>query len=89
MTVLETGVTAMTMTKADTEAAQSLRILLGRNVRRLREARMLSQGGLAARIPGWEQAMVSDVECGKRDLKISSLTKLAVALGVTEGHLLQ
>ncbi len=62
--------------------------VLARNVRRLREARGLSQNALAKRA-GISQTAVWGIEEGRRrDPNVSTVAALAAALGVAMEHLL-
>jgi len=62
---------------------------LGLNVKRLREAKGLSQNALA-KVSGVSQAFISDVERGHRQAAMSTiLAALARALGVTVDELLR
>lgn len=59
-----------------------MRKLVGRNVRRLRIARQLTQEQFAER-SGFSQQYISDLERGRRNPTIVSLYELAQALGAT------
>ena len=60
-----------------------MRALVGRNVRRIREAKGLTQEAFAER-SGFSQQYISDLERGRRNPTIVTLYELAQALGV--GH---
>ena len=60
-----------------------MRRLVGRNVRRIRLAKGLTQEQFAES-SGFTQQYLSDLECGRRNPTIVSLYELAQALGV--GH---
>jgi transcriptional regulator with XRE-family HTH domain len=60
---------------------------LGQNVRRLREAKGLSQEAYAEEA-GIHRTYVSDIERGKRNPTITVVEKLAIPLGVSAGALL-
>lgn len=64
-----------------------MRKLVGRNVRRLRMARDLTQEQFAER-SGFSQQYISDLERGRRNPTIVSLYELAQALGSTPVDLL-
>jgi transcriptional regulator with XRE-family HTH domain len=64
-----------------------MRVRLGRNVRRLREARGWSQEDYAERA-GIHRTYVSDIERGSRNPTITVVEKLAKPLGVRPGKLL-
>jgi transcriptional regulator with XRE-family HTH domain len=61
---------------------------LGINVRRLREAKSLSQEAFAFEA-GIHRTYVSDIERGARNPTITVVEKLAIALGVTAAELLR
>lgn len=65
-----------------------MRKLVGRNVRRLRLERGMTQEQFAER-SGFSQQYISDLERGRRNPTIVSLYELAVALGVTPVLLLE
>jgi len=64
-----------------------IRARLGRNVRKLREARGWSQEDYADRA-GIHRTYVSDIERGRRNPTIIVVEKLAAPLEVTAGQLL-
>lgn len=64
-----------------------MRKLVGRNVRRIRLERGLTQEEFAER-SGFSQQYISDLERGRRNPTIVSLYELAVALGTTPVALL-
>jgi transcriptional regulator with XRE-family HTH domain len=64
-----------------------VRTRLGRNVRRLREAKGWSQEAFAHEAD-IHRTYVSDIERGARNPTILIVEKLAVPLGVTAGELL-
>lgn len=59
-----------------------MRLLVGRNVKRIRTARGLTQEELAER-SGFSQQYLSDLERGRRNPTIVSLWELAQALAAT------
>lgn len=61
---------------------------LGSNLRRLREAKGLSQEAFAFEA-GIHRTYVSDIERGARNPTITVVENLAVALGVTPSELLR
>ncbi len=61
---------------------------LGRNLRRAREQAELTQEQVAER-SGVHATEVSRIEGGKRDPKVSTLRRLAEAVGVPPGDLLR
>jgi transcriptional regulator with XRE-family HTH domain len=65
-----------------------IRQRLGRNVRRLREGKTLSQEAFADEA-GIHRTYVSDIERGARNPTITVVERLAVALGVGAGELLR
>lgn len=64
------------MARRDVYAA---RYILARNLRRLRHARMMTQEQLA-NAAGLRQALVSELESSKIDVRIDTLSRLAMAL---------
>lgn len=60
---------------------------LGTNLRQLRQERDLSQEELSAR-SGVQAGEISRIEHGKRDPRVSTVLKLAKALRVAPGRLL-
>ena len=64
----------------------ALRIIVGANIRRLRELRGLPQDELAHRAEV-HPTYLSGVETGKRNITMNVLERLAQALGVTEAEL--
>lgn len=71
------------------ETAEERQVLvdLGARIRARRQARGLTLAALALRC-GLPAAALSQIETGKRDLRVSSLFRIAVALGVTMETLL-
>lgn len=65
-----------------------LQRVVGRNIRRLRRARGLSQEDLAAEI-GVHRTYMGGVERGERNLTLRSLERLADRLGVSPLSLLE
>lgn len=66
----------------------ALQIVVGRNIRRLRQKRGLSQEDLADEI-GVHRTYMGGVERGERNLTLRSLERLAARLGVSPLSLLQ
>ena len=64
-----------------------VRTRLGRNVRRLREAKGWSQEAYADEV-GIHRTYVSDIERGARNPTVMVVEKLALPLGVSAGSLL-
>jgi transcriptional regulator with XRE-family HTH domain len=64
-----------------------MRKLVGRNVRRIRAEREMTQEQFAER-SGFSQQYISDLERGRRNPTIVSLYELAQALGATPVELL-
>jgi len=62
--------------------------LLGRNVRRYRKLKGMTQEQLALEA-GMERSYVSDLERGQRNPSVRALGRLAAALRVQPMHLLQ
>jgi transcriptional regulator with XRE-family HTH domain len=65
-----------------------LQRIVGRNIRRLRRARGVSQEDLAAEI-GVHRTYMGGVERGERNLTLRSLERLAARLGVSPLSLLE
>ena len=63
-----------------------MRRLVGRNVRRFRQQKGLTQEAFAAQ-SGFTQQYISDLERGLRNPTVVSLYELAVVLGVTPSDL--
>lgn len=61
--------------------------LIGARLGGWRRAKGLTQAALAART-GLSQAAVSEIECGRRDVSLRTVFRMAVALDVTPGTLL-
>jgi transcriptional regulator with XRE-family HTH domain len=64
------------MARRDIYAA---RHILARNLRRLRRAQKMTQEQLA-NAAGLRQALISELESGKLDVRIDTLSRLAIAL---------
>ncbi|HXH53137.1 MAG TPA: helix-turn-helix transcriptional regulator [Sphingomicrobium sp.] len=69
------------------QACEFIRQRLARNVRRLREAQGLSQEAFADEA-GIHRTYVSDIERGARNPTVAVVERLARALGVAAGRLL-
>ncbi|HEU4661002.1 MAG TPA: helix-turn-helix transcriptional regulator [Pseudolabrys sp.] len=67
---------------------RSGRHLLGRNLRGLRLARGWTQDDLAAEA-GVRQALISELECGKVDVRLDTLQRIALALGARLSELFE
>jgi transcriptional regulator with XRE-family HTH domain len=65
-----------------------MRRLVGRNARKIRLAKGLTQEEFAER-SGFSQQYISDLERGRRNPTVVSLYELAQALGVTHMELVQ
>ena len=65
-----------------------MRKLVGTNVRRLREARHLTQEQLADK-SGFSQQYISGLEQGRRNPTVVTVYELAVALGVSHIDLMR
>ena len=64
-----------------TPRSASLRVLFARNLRRVRQARSLSQEKLAD-LAGLHRTYVGSVERGETNISIDNIEKLASALGI-------
>ena len=65
-----------------------MRRLVGRNVRRIRKAKGLTQETLAE-VSGFSQQYLSDLERGRRNPSVVTLYELSQALGVSHVDLVQ
>ncbi len=63
-------------------------IKLGKNLKRIRIAKKLSQGAIARKLKV-HRAYISGVENGKRNPTLATIQKLAEALGVSADELLK
>ena len=61
---------------------------LGRNLKRIRTAKGISQGEIG-RMLGVDKGFVSNIENGKTNPTLATITKLAKALGVSSDELLK
>ncbi|MDP2704514.1 MAG: helix-turn-helix transcriptional regulator [bacterium] len=61
---------------------------LGKNLKRIRTAKGISQGEVG-RILGVDKGFVSNIENGKTNPTLATITKLAKALGVSSDELLK
>lgn len=60
----------------------------GKNMKKIREAGKMSQGDIY-RITKIERAYTSNLESGKQNPKLETILKIAKALGVEIGNLIQ
>ncbi|MBL8158288.1 helix-turn-helix transcriptional regulator [bacterium] len=63
-------------------------IKLGRNIKRLREYRKMSQGDIC-RAVGLDRAQMSNIEAGKGNPTLATIEKIARALSVSTDELLK
>lgn len=61
---------------------------LGKNLKRIRTAKGISQGEIG-RILGVDKGFVSNIENGKTNPTLATITKLAKAVGVSVGELMK
>ena len=61
---------------------------LGKNLKRIRTAKGISQGEIG-RILGVDKGFVSNIENGKTNPTLATIAKLAKAVGVSVGELMQ
>ncbi|MEK7129009.1 MAG: DNA-binding protein [Candidatus Levybacteria bacterium RIFCSPLOWO2_01_FULL_38_13] len=61
---------------------------LGKNLKRIRTAKGISQGEIG-RILGVDKGFVSNIENGKTNPTLATITKLAKAIGVSTDELLK
>ena len=74
--------------RAAKKAESQAQLQLGERVRQLREARGWSQEGFAHE-GGLGRSFAGAIERGEKDVRLSTLTKLARALGVSLSQLLK
>lgn len=73
------------MARRDIYAA---RHILARNLRRLRRAQKMTQEQLA-NAAGLRQALISELESGKLDVRIDTLSRLVIALDTSMSELFE
>lgn len=61
---------------------------LGKNLKRIRTKKGISQGDIVRSL-GMDRAFVSNIENGKTNPTLSTITKLAKALGISTKELLE
>ena len=61
---------------------------LGQNMKRIRIAKQMTQGDICRKL-GVDRAYISNVESGNKNPTLSTITKLAKALGVSVDELLR
>ncbi|MDO8686944.1 MAG: helix-turn-helix transcriptional regulator [Candidatus Berkelbacteria bacterium] len=61
---------------------------LGRNLKRIRTEKGISQGDIVRSL-GMDRAFVSNIENGKTNPTLATITKLAKAIGVSVGELMK
>lgn len=61
---------------------------LGKNLKRIRTQKGISQGDIVRSL-GMDRAFVSNIENGKTNPTLATITKLAKALGVSVGELMK
>ncbi len=61
---------------------------LGKNIKRIREQRNMSQGDICREV-GFDRAQMSNIEAGKGNPTLATIEKIARALGVTSDELLK
>jgi transcriptional regulator with XRE-family HTH domain len=61
---------------------------LGQNMKRIRLAKHMTQGDICRKL-GLDRAYISNVESGKKNPTLLTITKLAKALGVSSIELLK
>lgn len=67
---------------------KSISIKIGRNLKRIRTEKKMSQGDISRKL-GMDRGYISSVENGKRNPTIATIEKLANALGVSVDELLK
>ena len=61
---------------------------LGKNLKRIRTAKGITQGDIVRSL-GMDRAFISNIENGKTNPTLSTITKIAKALGVSSDELLK
>lgn len=61
---------------------------LGRNIRRIREQKKMSQGDIC-RATGFDRAQMSNIESGNGNPTLATIDKIAKALNVSSDELLK
>ena len=61
---------------------------LGKNLKRIRTQKGISQGDIVRSL-GMDRAFVSNIENGKTNPTLATITKLAKALGISVGELMK
>jgi len=61
---------------------------LGLNIKRIREGKQMTQGDIC-RKTGFDRSYISNVEAGKSNPTLTTLEKIAQALGVSSDELLK
>ena len=63
-------------------------IKLGKNIKRIRDRKKISQGDMC-RACGFDRAQMSNIEAGKGNPTLATIEKIAQALGVASDELLK
>lgn len=63
-------------------------IKLGRNIKRIREQKKMSQGDICRSL-GFDRAQMSNIEGGKGNPTLATIEKIANALGVSADELIK
>jgi transcriptional regulator with XRE-family HTH domain len=63
-------------------------VRLGKNIKHIRERKKMSQGDIC-RALGFDRAQMSNIEAGKGNPTLSTIEKIASALGVSSDELLK
>ncbi len=61
---------------------------LGRNLKRIRKEKDISQGDIVRSL-GMDRAFISNIENGKTNPTLATIAKLAKAIGVSVGELMK
>jgi len=61
---------------------------LGKNMKKIRLSKQMSQGDICRKL-GVDRAYISNIESGNKNPTLSTITKLARALGVSVDYLLK
>lgn len=63
-------------------------IKLGKNIKRIREHKKMSQGDICRKL-GFDRAQISNIEAGKGNPTLATIEKVAQALEVSSDELLK
>ena len=61
---------------------------LGKNIKRIREQKKMSQGDICRKL-GFDRTQMSNIEAGKGNPTLATIEKIAQALGIASDELLK